>query len=483
LHECLAAYSGNENKRGSKQKRGRSLYPGWAAGKKACRRIPACSEKQQKKGREKMLQAILILAVMIIMMCLMVTNKVPILIAIPMMAIGVALAGGVPLTGEESIVTSVIVNGTSRNMVSGVLPVLLASWLGCIMNKTGISETMIRKAAELGGDRTLVVALLMYGVVMALSTTLGGLGAFIMMASIVYPILISTGVNKVTAASIMLVAYGTGGHYGPSHAVYYSSIFGIDQMDCYKVMLVLSIVTTIVGIAFIVFSLKKNGKSFAFAATSDAAPEYKLSGIRGILAMCVPLIPILCVILLKLDVVTAYLIAVIWAVVMTAAGGWKKTTSLISETLYDGFRVAAPGASLLIFMGMLVNAINCAPVQNALIPLVNAITPTNPWLFAAMFAVLAPFAMYRGPINLYGLGTGIAALMVAGGIVSPMMVCVGFMGARALQESSDPANTHCVWSAGYLEVDELSFIKRHLPWMWAAAAITIFICTGMFWAA
>jgi hypothetical protein len=51
------------------------------------------------------------------------------------------------------------------------------------MNKTGVTESIIKKSAELGGDRPLVVTLIMVVVTALLFTTLNGLGSIIMVGS------------------------------------------------------------------------------------------------------------------------------------------------------------------------------------------------------------------------------------------------------------------------------------------------------------
>lgn len=150
-----------------------------------------------------MIKGIILIAFMVVIMVLMVTRKVPTLIAIPILAIGIAVIAGVPLTGEESIISTVIQSGAVK-LAGSYTACLIATWMSCIMQRTGITENMIRKAAELGGDKTNIVAILLFLVICALSTVMSGLGAVIMMGTIAIPILISVGVEKFTAAAILL---------------------------------------------------------------------------------------------------------------------------------------------------------------------------------------------------------------------------------------------------------------------------------------
>lgn len=78
---------------------------------------------------------------------------------------------------------------------------------------------------------------------------------------------------------------------------------------------------------------------------------------------------------------------------------------------------------------------------------------------------------------MYGLGAGIAALMASLGTIAPMMVCIGFLGVAAVQDTSCPTNTHNVWAAGFVEEDVTQITKAQILWIWAASAAAIVIST------
>lgn len=194
-----------------------------------------------------MIKGIILIAFMVVIMVLMVTRKVPTLIAIPILAIGIAVIAGVPLTGEESIISTVIQSGAVK-LAGSYTACLIATWMSCIMQRTGITENMIRKAAELGGDKTNIVAILLFLVICALSTVMSGLGAVIMMGTIAIPILISVGVEKFTAAAILLCAYGAGEHFGMVRATYFAEVFGLEVGQVYHFSVVVAITTGILGL-------------------------------------------------------------------------------------------------------------------------------------------------------------------------------------------------------------------------------------------
>lgn len=159
-----------------------------------------------------MLQGILIVVAFLVVAALMMTKKIPTLLALPLMAVVICIIAGVPMFGKNADgaeigwLTTVFEAGTVR-MGSAIMATIFGAWLGQLMNKTGVTENIIKKSAELGGDRPLVVTLIMVVATAVLFTTLSGLGSIIMVGSIVLPILISVGVPAASAACIFLMAF------------------------------------------------------------------------------------------------------------------------------------------------------------------------------------------------------------------------------------------------------------------------------------
>ena len=430
-----------------------------------------------------MFQGVLIIIFMVVVIILMISGKLPTLYAVPLLAIGIAVIGRLPFRGQDSILDSVIGDGSLR-LASSYVAVFIATWLGSVMEKTKISETMIRKAAELGGDKTLLVTILLFLVTVALSSVMSGLGAVIMMGTIVIPILISVGVDKLTSAVIMMLAYGSGEHFGLIKSTYFSDVFKIDVLKTYHYALIVATCSCFASIICILWYYFKNGKKFAFAAPlkveSDEDDVYEIKGFRGAMAMLTPFVPIFVALVLKWPPLPSFLIGLIWALVWTSKG-LKKTFNLGARTCYEGFLLGAPCACLMIFIGWLLVAINAGQVREALVPLMSVITPTSPLTFVLFFSILAPFALYRGPFNMYGLGAGIAALMATSGLLTPMMVCVGFMGVSPIQNVSCPTNTSNVWCAGFVEAEVTAITKRQLIFIWAGVTVAIIIGTALHW--
>lgn len=417
---------------------------------------------------------------MIIMMILMMTKKMPTLIALIFLVLGISLIGGIPFMGEGSLSTGIITAG-SIGMASSYVIVFIASWLGAALNKTGVSEAIIRKAAELGGDKTLFVTLLLFVSTIFLCANINGLGGVIMIGTIVIPILISVGVDKLTAGCVMLLAVGAGNQLGLARPTYISNALGLDFDLVYQFSCICAVCTAVAAIVFVLFRYFKGGKKFAFAAeTEEIVEKYEVKGFRGLLAMLTPFLTIVLVGIFKWDVLTALLFGIIWLFVWTASS-WRRVCNLALNTCYEGFTLGAPGAALMIFIGMLLKTIQHESVSNLLVPLTNVITPTTVVAFILFFGLLAPLSLYRGPLTIYGLGAGIASLMISGGLLSGMLVCVGFISNGCLQTTSCPTNTHNVWVAGFIEEDVGAIMRKLMPFVWLASIAALMIGTVMYW--
>ena len=89
--------------------------------------------------------------------------------------------------------------------------------------------------------------------------------------------------------------------------------------------------------------------------------------------------------------------------------------------------------------------------------------------------LLAPLCLYRGPLNLWGMGAGVLGLLVSAGVMPTMAIVAGFLAVQLIQLSSDPTNTHNVWTADYFGLEVNSLSKVMMPTMWIACALAVII--------
>ena len=163
--------------------------------------------------------------------------------------------------------------------------------------------------------------------------------------------------------------------------------------------------------------------------------------------------------------------------VLYVAFGWREVPAFLAGALYGllltrpraivqtllssmirGVEDAAPAALLLVGIGMLLNALTLPAVRIALTPLVSQLPVQSPLGYVLFFTLLSPLALYRGPLNAFGVGAGIYSLMLASAVLPPFALLAAIMSVVQVQNVCDPTNTHNVWVATYtgVRVEDIS---------------------------
>jgi len=438
-----------------------------------------------------MVQGILILVVFLILAALMVTRKIPTFVAMILLAILTVVIARVPIVGVDDEGAQIgwlhlVIEGGATRMAAAVMAVVFGSWMGQMLNRSGVTETIIKKSAELGGDRPLVIAILLSIAVALLFTTLAGLGSVIMVGSIVLPILISVGIPALTAAGVMLMSFNIGLTFNMANWQTFSGIFSLEIAEIQGFMIYMLVATSVLTLAYILIQFKRDGRKFAFSApteetdSSDEEPPVdsddarQLKGFLGFLAIISPLVPIALVIFLQVPIIPAFMVGIVWLLIFTAKS-FSKAMNMLTRTCLDGFTAAAPALILFISLGMLINAVMNPMVREVLNPLLIAVVPTNQIIYIIFFIIVAPLSLYRGPMNLFGFGSGIAALIIGLGTLNPLAVMGAFLSAERIQGAGDPTNTQNVWTANFTKVDVNSITKMVIPYLWIIAVIGVIV--------
>lgn len=415
-----------------------------------------------------MVQGILIIAAFLFFAFLMYQQKIPSFVALLAMSILIPLIAGAPLSGDDSILT--IVNNGSYGLASSIPALLFGAWVGEIMNQTGITKDIIRRASELAGDRPLVVGIVMYIVVALLFTTLTGLGAHIMVAMLVLPILTAVGIKPIVAGCLVILARSTGLVFNMSQWTIYMSATGLEVEPIKDFAIIVSACGMVIGLAFVVYQLKIK-KTTAWAAPVKAVgleTENKVP----LISLLTPLVPFPLVIGLKWAIIPALVAAALFGALTTS---WKNLFPVMSKTIHEAFKVSAPALVLYLMIGMILSAMKNPYVSEKLLTIVGPILPSGRIGFIVFFVLLAPLCLYRGPLNLWGMGAGVLGLLVSAGIMPTMAIVAGFLAVQLIQLSSDPTNTHNVWTADYFGLEVNSLSKIMMPTMWIACALAVII--------
>ena len=149
----------------------------------------------------------------------------------------------------------------------------------------------------------------------------------------------------------------------------------------------------------------------------------------------------------------------------------------LSAATLEGLKDVAPVLGLFIGLGMCLNAMTATPTKVVMEPLLEAVIPTSPWGFTLFFFLLAPLALYRGPLNMYGLGAGVAGILLGSQFLPPTAILAAFFSVGQVQGVCDPTNTQNVWLAQFTKTTTERLLKDTLPYVWAFVALALLWAT------
>ncbi|MBP7462573.1 MAG: citrate transporter [Candidatus Delongbacteria bacterium] len=481
----------------------------------------------------EMIQFSLILSVFIIMALLMFFRRIPALLALPLMAFLMPLIAGVPL---RVIIEAVIGEGAVK-LYSAYTIAIFGSMLSILLQKTGVAEELVKKGAELAGDNPWVIGLIMLILITLLFTTLGGLGAIIMVAGVVLPVMSSAGLGAMTIVGIFLIGLSMGGILNVGNWAVYQQVMQLSVSEIMDFALPMFGLTLIMGIIYLSIQIYRDGYDFNFKkpliglmalaavilvmvwlvpAGIRTGLSWILTAIRGIVtvtrwvmtglmmimpvaallrmirrpwlnsdrpsihwtAYFTPVMPLLLILIFKMNFTAAFICGLVYGFISTYRPGH---INLLIRSAFEGGGVVMPAVVLMFGIGMLLNAImgpghpmvdypelSVWPVLTILKPVVVRILPESALGYVLTFWVVAPLALYRGPLNVWGMGYGLTAVLMAAGI-QPGAVMGILMSVGQIQGISDPTNTHNVWLANEMQQNVQKILWNTLPYTWILA--------------
>jgi hypothetical protein len=425
------------------------------------------------------LAGVAVVAVFLLLAGLMIARKLPALLAVPLMALATAALAGVPFRpgaaacapAQACDIASVITLGAVR-----LAPVYATLFFGALLSRvvlsTGIAETLVTYAAEFGGDRPLVLSLLMCAVVAILFTTVTGLGAIIMIGTIVLPVMMTVGVPRATSATLFLLAFGLGYILNIAQWKFYGTIFGVDRTAFQTYAFVIFAIQAVVLIAYALVRARA-GRGYATKVvvregTEDEAPRKRV----GPFALITPVLPLVLLRGFGVDAIVGFAVAALYGVLVTRP---RETVKLLVAAWIRGIEDVAPATILMIGIGMLLVAANTPEVQAAMKPLVAAAAPRSPLAYVVLFGLLSPLALYRGPLNPYGVGIGVYTVLAALHVLPAVALVAAVIAVVQVQNVCDPTNTQNVWVANFTGTGVERITRLLLPWQVAVATIAVIV--------
>lgn len=454
-------------------------------------------------------QATLILVLFVILAVAIASRKIPAMVALPIMALGIGIIARVPLHG---ILTDII-EGKSTPSASGayriqqpIIWTLFGGMFARFLADARIAERIIKYAAEFGGEDPFFLSLLMSGVTALIFTTIGGLPAIIMVGTVIFPVLLSLGVPPRVCGSLLLLTFPIGQCLNPATISSTSKLFGVEPAKAWTFFGIWAALQTTVLLIFLSVEFLRMKRSMVRPANiaksvgvvigtvvlmlaivqlenlrwlpsslRESAVVARTSGwialkwffglaiVLGVVKsqydylvhkktggywnLLTPILPLLFVVLFGLRdaIIPAFLGAMAYGFFTTPR---ERGMQKLGRSIMDGVADVAAPVVLMLGIGMLIAAAMHPQTDRILSPVLAGIVPQNPVSYVVIFFLLSPLSLYRGPLNIWGLGAGLIALLnkfISPGATMGAMQSVGML--------QDPTTTQNVWICGYLKLD------------------------------
>jgi len=410
------------------------------------------------------LAGVAMLAIFALAAALMYARALPALLAVPLMALAIAAVAGAGLAGLQTT----IVDGTTK-LAPVIVTVVFGALLSRVTLSTGIAETIVTYAAEFGGDRPALLSLALSAAVAVLFTSLTGLGAIIMVGSIVLPIMLTIGVPRKTAATLFMLAFALGFIFNIAQWTFYTKTFGVERAQMQPFAYALA---GLDALALLAFAVVRFRASRGYATWAVALEEPLARKRAPAVALVTPVLPIVLYFALGMNPIVAFALAALFGAL--SARPQRAIETLVASAI-RGVEDVAPAVLLFMGIGMLLVATGLPSVKAALAPLVSAIAPRS-WLgYVVLFGVFSPLALYRGPLNPFGVGIAVYTVLAGLGTLPAVTLVAAIMAVVQVQNVCDPTNTQNVWVANFsgVRVDEIT--KLTLPYQTAVAIAATFV--------
>lgn len=439
----------------------------------------------------------LILLGFFIFASLMVAKLLPPLLTLPLMAGWICWVARLPL---PDFLNFVLMMG-SMKLAGAIAVVIFGAMFARVIMKTGISDSLIKKAAELAGDQPLFIALLILGAIILVFLGMSGLGAVIMAGSVALPIMLGAGIVPLDAAIILILGINAGLLANLANYGTYIGIFGGEVVtECY---LPAAVICLVAAILYVLLNVKYSGRaggslggilkllllgvlslplsivrSLGSAFRQRDTALFSKKDTTPAAALVTPVIPLVVVYAFRYTVgfsmkhggvdpvaaaISGFILASLYAVFLTRP---REMVNILAGAVVEGIRDVAGVIFLFVGIGMLVVAVMHPTVAAILNPLLVELVPRSPWGLAAFFALLAPAALYRGPFNMFGMGAGVAVLLCSLDLIAPAVLCGMFIGVQYFAGISDPTNSTNTWVSDFVRVDTTDILKKTLPYSW-----------------
>ena len=175
----------------------------------------------------------------------------------------------------------------------------------------------------------------------------------------------------------------------------------------------------------------------------------------------------------KMQLVPSILIGIVVALILSTP---KNAVQVVAGAFVEGIQETAGATALMIGIGMTLKAVMATEVAAVLSPVINAMIPQSKIAYILIFGLLSVLAIYRGPLNVWGLGSGIVALLAASGM-NPVAAMVALRLDSNVQAVCDPTNSHNAWVSDFTKIDVNEYLKKTILWIMISTLVGLVVAS------
>ncbi|MDC2815953.1 gluconate:proton symporter [Leuconostoc suionicum] len=359
-----------------------------------------------------------------------------------------------------------------------IIYIVFGSWFGRVLVDSGIAGSISAQTERVGRKAPIFATILVVLVTALIFSSAYGVGSVIAIGVILIPILLSIGVPKKVAIPAFTMAIG---------APMYINVVLFNQIKAFFPSVSFSGKYLIFGLAamgvqllgviiFILFNSKsiKNGE----IETIDDSKQAKFQKTHPV-TFIIPVLPVALNMFFHWDAIPALLLATIIALLLTGQmKSYKGLVAFINKTVSQAINDIS---GLIIFLMALVMFAGAATMN---VPhfksMIEVILPSSPLVLAIAIGILAPLALFRGPLHVWGAGAATAAVLAATGTFQPIFLLPLLYTASIMAVSIDLTQSWNTWALTYSKLETKEYLKMGIPVMWAVSFVNELLVYGFF---
>ncbi|MFP1609505.1 gluconate:proton symporter [Leuconostoc suionicum] len=359
-----------------------------------------------------------------------------------------------------------------------IIYIVFGSWFGRVLVDSGIAGSISAQTERVGRKAPIFATILVVLVTALIFSSAYGVGSVIAIGVILIPILLSIGVPKKVAIPAFTMAIG---------APMYINVVLFNQIKAFFPSVSFSGKYLIFGLAamgvqllgviiFILFNSKsiKNGE----IETIDDSKQATFQKTHPI-TFIIPVLPVALNMFFHWDAIPALLLATIIALLLTGQmKSYKGLVAFINKTVSQAINDIS---GLIIFLMALVMFAGAATMN---VPhfksMIEVILPSSPLVLAIAIGILAPLALFRGPLHVWGAGAATAAVLAATGTFQPIFLLPLLYTASIMAVSIDLTQSWNTWALTYSKLETKEYLKMGIPVMWAVSFVNELLVYGFF---